>query len=166
MHGYMSKACNDLVLGNGLNASRQTHGISYPLRNRTVPLLIFFVDETPRVCKINANMSCRPRCSKTPLGKVSNAGTSLTGRGRKSEQERPLSVVHSRHTWAGHLVILEGSPEGWTAITEQGVFINPWKNRPFSSALSCHKAVRYRLKKGRWPGSIGKKPNQITDSGA
>lgn len=96
-------------------------------------------------------------CPKKSLGKVSNAGSSLTGLRRKPDTGRPLSTVHSRCNWAGHVVILEGSPEGWTAITEQGVFINPWHNRPFSSPISCHKAVRYRLKKGHWPKSIEKR---------
>lgn len=99
----------------------------------------------------------KTECSQKFLGKVSNAGSSLAGRSRKSEAERPLSVVHEKCELAGNTVFLEGSPAGWTAITEQGIFINPWKNRPFSTKESCVHAVKRRLQKGRWPTKLGKR---------
>jgi hypothetical protein len=93
-------------------------------------------------------------CSQKFLGKVSNAGSSFAGRSRKPEVERPLSTVHKRVTIAKQTVILEGTPDGWTAITQQGVFTNPWKGRPYSSITSCCKSVAYRLRRGHWPKKL------------
>jgi hypothetical protein len=98
-------------------------------------------------------MLVQSECSQKSLGKVSNAGVSLNKHRRKPEVERPLSSF-KRRTWSGQVVILEGTQEGWKAITPQGVFINPWKNRPFSTLKSCCNAVEYRLKKGHWPTKI------------
>lgn len=96
-------------------------------------------------------------CSQTSLGKVSNAAVSLTSHSRKTEAERPLSksVTHVRVESGGSFFILEGTAEGWTAVTKEGVFVNPWKNRPFSTKESARHAIRYRLKRGRWPTAIG-----------
>jgi len=95
--------------------------------------------------------------SQKSLGKVSNAGSSFAGRSRKPEVERPLSPTHVRVELAGHVVFLEGSAAGWTAITEYGVFINPWKERPFSTKESAIHAVKRRLQKGKWPGKLGRR---------
>lgn len=96
-------------------------------------------------------------CSQKSLGKVSNAGSSLTGLRRKPEVERPLSPQHVRVEVSGHIFFLEGTSSGWTAITEQGTFINPWKERPFSTKESAIHAVKRRLQKGRWPTRLGKR---------
>jgi hypothetical protein len=96
-------------------------------------------------------VTVQPERSQKSLGKVSNAANFLNSHRRKSEVERPLSTTHCRVEEAGKVAILEQNDQGWTIITQQGVFINPWKNRPFSTYGSAAHVIRRVFRKGKWP---------------
>lgn len=96
-------------------------------------------------------MTVRSECSQKLLGKVSNAANFLNSHRHKTEVERPLSTNHYRVEEAGKVAIIERSDQGWTIITQQGVFINPWKNRPFSTYDSAAHIIRRVFRKGKWP---------------
>lgn len=85
------------------------------------------------------------------LGNRRDAGASLTEHLRKSESAAPFPL-YDRLEFAGKLAILinlDGS--GWKALTEHGELINPWTGAPFRKLEDCRKAVKFFLKKSKWP---------------
>lgn len=52
-------------------------------------------------------------------------------------------------------VIVSQTFSGFVALTPVGPIENPWTQKPFTNLKDCVKVVRYRLRRGYFPGLKG-----------
>ena len=91
---------------------------------------------------------------KTECTRRSDLGTPLHSR---SNQElitmgAPSPQFH-RVEVGDKVAILICEVDGWVAQTEEGTLLNPWTGKPFSTVESASKALKFRLKHGKWPNN-------------
>jgi hypothetical protein len=105
-------------------------------------------------CVTHAEKKMSANACTDALGKRRVAGASFTGQTRKPKHQAPPFPQYDRVEANGRVAILINDGRGWLAHCHDGVHQNPWTGAPFNQLVNAKKAIKARLKFGKWPGKV------------